>query len=84
MIGVLLYVAGVVCIVLLLHFVRGRSAESWQPIVPLHPESATDDSTGRAFEDRDQGVTAVGQPARSHEDAPVTESIGAKRSANVR
>ncbi|OFW00838.1 MAG: hypothetical protein A3H94_08550 [Acidobacteria bacterium RIFCSPLOWO2_02_FULL_60_20] len=73
MIGVLLYVAGVVCIVLLLHFVRGRSSQSWQPIVPLQMGIASEDSAGRTFEDRGQSPTSAGQPDRTEEAAPATE-----------
>jgi len=78
MIGVLLYVAGVVCIVLLLHFVRGRSSQSWQPIVPLQMGIASENSTRRAFENRDEDVPSAGRPDRTDEAAPATESIGAK------
>ena len=72
MIGVLLFV-GVICIVLVLHFVRERSSESWRPIVPLHLENAS----GRAFEGRDREVASTNPPDRT-EEAATTESIAAK------
>lgn len=75
MIGVLVFV-GVICIVLILHFVHARSSEALQPIPSLRLESAAKDSTDRPFEDQDPDPSAVGQLDRSGEDAPVTDSIG--------
>lgn len=77
MIGVLLFL-GVICVVLVLHFVNARSSEAVQLIPSLRPGSATKGSTDRAFRERDPDLPTIGQPDRSGEDAPVMESIAVK------